>query len=165
VPFIGCIVASKHLAQALFWWTGALAFFVGTVGGVAAWIKYWRELKARQWDRAYQAYESFLDIAIDNPEFIPGYWSDPARTPEEKNKYRWFMARFLWAAEQALRRVPEKREEWERVVKVMLREQADFLSAPEAAEEVECYYGPLKRLIDEAVEEVRGGRAAAVDGT
>jgi len=146
-----CIVASKDLAQALFWWAGAIAFAVGTVGGIAAWIKYWRELKAREWDRAHQAYERYLDIAIANPEFVPHYWSDPARTPAEKNKYRWFMARFLWAAEQALLRVPERREEWERVVLVMLREHADFLAAPEAADEVQCYYGPLKGLIGEAV--------------
>jgi hypothetical protein len=143
----------KDVAQILFWSAGALAFVVATIGGIAAWPKYWRELKAREWDRAHEAYEKFLDVAIDNPEFVPGYWSAPARTPEERNKYRWFMARFLWAAEQALLRVPERREEWEKVVRVMLREHADFIAAPQARDEVACYYGPLKRLIEDVMEE------------
>lgn len=143
----------KDLAQLLFWSTGALAFLVATIGGIASWPKYWRELKAREWDRAHGAYEKFLDVAIENPQFVPGYWSAPSRDAEELNKYRWFMARFLWSAEQALLRVPEKREEWEKVVRLMLREHADFIASPEARDEVDCYYGPLKRLIDEVVKE------------
>ncbi|MFL6843641.1 MAG: hypothetical protein ACJ8ER_02030 [Allosphingosinicella sp.] len=142
----------EKLAQILFWSTGALAFAVATIGGIAAWPKYWRELKAREWDRAHHAYEEFLDVAIRNPEFIPRYWSGSTRTPEEGNKYRWFMARFLWAAEQALLRVPERREEWEKVVRVMLREHADFIASPATRDEVDCYYGPLKRLIRETKE-------------
>jgi hypothetical protein len=67
------------------------------------------------------------------------------------------MARFLWAAEQALRRVPERRTEWEQVVKVMLREHADFIASPETREEVDCYYGPLKRLIEATIAERAAG--------
>jgi len=146
----------KDVAQTLFWMTGATAFVVATIGGVAAWPKYWRELKAREWDRAHQAYEKFIDVAINNPEFVAGYWSYSTCTPENRNKYRWFMARFLWAAEQALLRVRRRRRnEWERVIKAMLREHADFIASPEARDEVDCYYGPLKRLIRETVEEAR----------
>jgi hypothetical protein len=136
-------------AQIAFWWSGAAAFVVAALSGGAASFKYWRELKARRWDRAHKSYEGFLDIAINNPEFISGYWSEATRTTEEKNKFRWFMARFLWAAEQALLGVPERRKEWEQVVKVMLREHRDFITASEAKDEVDCYYGPLRDLIAE----------------
>jgi hypothetical protein len=151
---MACLPASD-LAQRLFWLTGAVAFAVAIVGGISAWVKYWRELNARRWDRAHEAYEGFLDVAIANPQFVAGYWSDPARTSEERNKYRWFMARFLWAAEHALLRVPERRKEWEKVVRVMLREHADFIASPAKRDEVDCYYGPLRRLIGETIEEAQ----------
>ena len=159
----GCAVQCKEwidFAQIAFWSAGAFAFVVAGVGGIAGWRKYWRELKGREWDRAHSAYERFLDVAIENPEFVPGYWSQRERTPEERNKYRWFMAHFLWAAEQALLRVPERREEWEQAIRVMLREHADFLTSPETADEVLCYYGRLRTLIDEIRAEVRAGSSA-----
>lgn len=145
------VCSTRIWPRTLFWGTGGIAFIVATISGVAAWPKYWRELKAREWDRAHQAYEKLLDVAIANPEFVPGYWSGRDRTPEERNKYRWIMARFLWAAEQALLRVPEQRDEWEKVIRVMLREHADFIASPETRDEVGCYYGPLKRLIDDRI--------------
>jgi hypothetical protein len=146
----------SDLAQRLFWLTGAVAFAVATVGGISAGVKYWLELNARRWDRAHEAYEGFLDVAIAHPQFVAGYWSDPARTPEERNRYRWFMARFLWASEQALLRVGwRRRKEWEKVVRVMLREHADFIASPATRDEVDCYYGPLRRLIRETIEEAR----------
>jgi hypothetical protein len=39
-----------------------------------------------------------MDVAIANPEFRPGYWTDVAQNDSvAKNKYLWFMARFLAA--------------------------------------------------------------------
>jgi hypothetical protein len=144
------------VAARLFWLSGAFAFLVATATGIFAGPKYWRELQAREWDRAHQAYEKFLDVAIQHPKFVSGYWSCPDLTAEDRNQYRWFMARFLWAAEQALLRVSWwRRKEWKRAIKVMLREHADFIAAPEARDEVDCYYGPLKKLIRDVIEEAR----------
>lgn len=141
-----------NVANTLFWLSGAFAFLVAAVTGLFAGPKYWRELQAREWDRAHQAYEKFLDVAIEHPEFIPGYWSRPDLTVKNRNEYRWFMARFLWAAEQALLRVSwRRRKEWKQAIRVMLREHADFIAAPEARDEVDCYYGPLRKLILEVV--------------
>ena len=47
--------------------------------------------------------------------------------------------------------LPERREEWEQVVRVMLLEHADFIAAPQARDEVACYYGPLQKLIARVV--------------
>ncbi|HYD37477.1 MAG TPA: hypothetical protein VEA60_07680 [Allosphingosinicella sp.] len=152
---VPCPTPTLDPAQIAFWWSGAAAFLVAAVGGLTASVKYWLELKARRWERAHKSYEGFLDIAIKNAEFTRGYWSETTRTPEERNKYRWFMVRFLWAAEQALIGVPEHEEEWKRVVRVMLREHADFIASPEARDEVDCYYGPLRQLIRETIEEAR----------
>lgn len=144
----------ENLPQTLFWVTGAVAFSVSIINTLLTWKKDKLDRTAQEWERANQAYEKFIDVAINNPEFVPGYWSDSV-LPGHRNKYRWFMARFLWAAEQALLRVPEKREEWERAVKVMLREHSDFITSTEARDETDCYYGPLKRLIEEVRDEAR----------
>jgi len=149
-------LCDKDLANVAFWWSGAAAFLVAILTGGAAALKYWLELKARRWDRARRSYESFLDVAIANPQFVGGYWSEAEGRFEDRNKYRWFMARFLWAAEEALLHVPKRqRKEWERVVKVMLREHADFIASPEARDEVDCYFGALNRLVRERIEETR----------
>ncbi len=143
--------ASMQISQLIFWISGAAAFIVAAVGGAASWLKYWRELEAREWDRAHQAYERFLDVAIAHPEFVSGYWSKASLTAEQRNKFRWFMARFLWAAEQALLRVPDRREEWASAIGVVLREHADYLSCPSTEAEVRCYYGPIADLIRDSV--------------
>ena len=146
-----CPPAQPTLPQTLFWLAAVATFLLtGFAALVAVW-RYNRELKAKAWDRAHRAYERFLDQALANPEFHPRYWTEQAMAdPTKRNKYRWFMARFLWAAEQVLETVPEARDQWARVVWVMLREHADFLSAPEAQDEVDCYYGLLGRLIRKA---------------
>lgn len=158
-----CNVAISALGQTLYWWSGGLAFAVAVIAGLAAFARYGRELKARDWDRAHGAYERFLDVALANPEFRPGYWSDEASSdPLKRNKYRWFMARFLWAAEQVLLAAPKARDQWKRVLKVMLREHADFLADPAATDEVQCYYGPLKDLIDDAIAEKHAQAGGAI---
>jgi len=146
-----CVAVS--FAQTAFWAAGAVSFLVAAVTGLVAFLRYRKEADAKDWERAHGAYERFLAVALDHAEFTGRYWSSEAgQDAANRTKFRWYMARFLWAAEQALKSVPEREQrDWKRAIKIVLREHADFLSDPQIAPEVDCYSEPLRQLIHEIV--------------
>ncbi|MEA3053022.1 MAG: hypothetical protein QOG72_1925 [Sphingomonadales bacterium] len=98
-----------------------------------------------------------MELAISNPEFHPGYYSQVAtRDPVARNKFVWFMARFLWACEEVLKSCPDDPEVWHLAFRVVILEHRDYFIAPEGQEEIGCYYPPLTALVQRVLAEVDG---------
>lgn len=107
-------------------------------------------------DQARSLSGSFIDIAIANPEFRPNFWSDVAEHDEEaRNKYRWLMARFLWAAGDIILNLDKSGSDGRRActmaIAATVREHADFFSSPDGETEKACYYLPLIMIIEQAL--------------
>ena len=155
------IVATRDMAEALSYWATTGGIIVAVVAGAAAYWKYRRDRAAHDWDRAYESYKQFIDLAIAHPEFHPGFWTAVAATDKIAcNKYRWFMARFLWACEEVLLCTADSRE-WRESLTTTLLEHVDYLASPEGSEDLRGYYEPVQRLVAEALEQA--SRASAGD--
>jgi len=144
------------LAETLANWATAVGVAAAFVGSLWAYWKYRADRRQHRWDQARMLYGSFIDIAIVNPEFRPRYWTDVALHDEEaRNKYRWLMARFLWAAEDIVLYLDPADEEgwraWTEAIKVTVREHSDFFASPEGIIEEKCYYDALRQIISEAL--------------
>lgn len=153
------IAQSKDVAEALSYWATAGGIVVTIVAGSAAYWKYRRDQRAHRWDQAVDSMGRFMDLGIEHPEFYPGCWSAGVQSdPVQKNKYTYFMARFLWAAEDILMNVPPDDHMWDKALKKTMYEHADYFRSSEAAEELVGYCEPLRRLVAEALREVAARR-------
>lgn len=157
------IVAHKDFAEALSYWATTAGIGVAVIAGLGAYWRYRRDVQLHEWDRAREAYASFLELAISNPEFYPGCYSKiAARDPVARNKYVWFMARFLWACEEVLMSCPKDPEVWHAAFAVVILEHKDYFLAPEGQEEIGCYYPPLTALIRSTLRKVQEPVSTAV---
>jgi hypothetical protein len=150
------IVQNKDFAEALSFWATTAGIGVAFLAGIAAYWRYRKDVQLHEWDRAREAYARFLEIAISNPEFFPGYYTKVAiADPTARNKYVWFIARFLWACEEVLKSCPDSPGVWHSAFKVVIKEHKDYFEAPEGQEEIACYYPPVSALIHEALREAK----------
>jgi hypothetical protein len=150
------IVAHKDLAEALSYWATSLGIIIALATGIIAFVKYNRDQRQHEWDRARCSYERFIELAIENPQFGPGYWSSPAaQHPSDRNKFRWFMARFLWACEEVLISVPIDPQMWCDAMRIVIMEHIDFFTDPAIEAEVVCYEAPVRALVEEAIRRAR----------
>lgn len=152
------VLLNRELAETFSYWATSLGIVVALAGGFWAYWKHRGDRQQHRWDEARRLYGSFIDIAIDHPEFYPGRWSDLAeQDPELTNSYRWLMARFLWAAEDIVLHLnpsdEEGRKAWINAIKVTICEHADFFRSPAGLIERECYYEPLTLIIDQTLED------------
>lgn len=148
------IAQSKDVAEALSYWATAGGILVTIVAGSAAYWKYRRDQRAHRWDQAVESMGRFMDLGIEHPEFYPGCWSTGVQSdPVRKNKYTYFMARFLWAAEDILMNMPPDDHMWHQALKKTMYEHADYFRSPEAAEELAGYCQPLQQLVAEALKD------------
>jgi len=153
-------LSDANLAELLANWVTAVGVLAAAAGGLWAYWRYRADQRQHRWDQARSLYGSFIDIAIANPEFRPNFWSDVAEHDEEaRNKYRWLMARFLWAAEDIVLNLDKAdddgRRAWVAAIEVTAREHADFFASPDGQIEKTCYYKPLVRIIDEALDRLQ----------
>jgi hypothetical protein len=156
------VVTHKDLAEALSYWATTGGIGIALIAGLAAYWRYRQDVKRHEWDRAREAYARFLELAIANPEFHPGSYSEVAvHDRVARNKYVWFMARFLWACEEVLKSCPDDPEVWHSAFRVVILEHRDYFLAPEGQAEIDCYYPPLKELIQEVLKEIGGEKAPA----
>lgn len=158
------IAQSKDVAEALSYWATAGGIVVTIIAATAAYWKYRRDQRTHRWDQAVESMGHFMDLGIEHPEFYPGCWSAGVQSdPVRKNKYTYFMARFLWAAEDILMNVPPDDHMWDQALKKTIYEHADYFGSPEAAEELVGYCEPLRQLVAAALREF-AARQAEISG-
>ena len=141
-------------AETMSYWATTFGVVAVIIAGAWAYWRYRADRRVQEWDRARQAYVSFIDIAIANPEFYPGSWSRNVKNnPIAKNKYIWFIARFAWASEEMLLTMPpEERAFWHISIQGIVREHLDFFCSPEGQAELACYHPALIEVISPAIE-------------
>lgn len=153
------LIFDKELAETFSYWATTLGIIVALGGGIGAYWKYRSDQAAREWERARQSYVSFMDLAITHPEFCPSYWSDTAEhDPVAKNKYLWFMARFLWASEEVLLSAP-RHIDWESSIRLVVNEHLDFFRSDTGVAELAGYTPTLSAIILKALDDDRTAKA------
>lgn len=159
---VRALIDSKDLAEALSFWATTLGIFVAVTAGVGAYWMHIRQRNDAEWDRAREVYAKFLELATNNPEFLPHFWSqrDPSN-PVLINRFYWYMGQQLWACEDILTIHPED-DAWRECLRINLNLQADYLSSEEFAGEIGGYYPIMQKLIYDVINEWRLKRKPAV---
>lgn len=147
------LLSNREFAETLSYWATTGGIIIGLGGALIAYWTYRSNLKVQEWERARASYGAFIDTAISNPEFIPGYWTNSAQQdPMKMYKYLWFMAKFLWAAEEILKSMLSEKDAWRSAIGLVIREHADFFTSPVGQFESRHYAEPLTKLLRETLE-------------
>jgi len=164
---VGAIIQSKDLSEALSYWATTGGILIAVVAGLAAYWKYHRDQAQHEWDQARQSYQSFIELAMNYPQFAPGYWTrEGTKDAIGSNQYRWFIARFLWACEEILTNRSND-PVWRGSLRITMVEHADYFASPTGRNDNQWYYQSVRDLIEEAILEARGegGRMPSIAGT
>ena len=89
-------------------------------------------------------FRDFLKLCVEYPEYAYGR----AELPDDT--YAWFVAHFLWAAEEILEYAPR---EWERNLKLHVRYHRNYLKKDQrfVLEELPTYTPRLQRFLEETL--------------
>jgi hypothetical protein len=151
----GNFLTDRNLAELLSYWATFFGIILALLGGAWAWVKHRRDVKDQEWSRARSSFASFIDTAIAHPEYTPGCWSGPVQKDRQSlYRYLWFMAKFLWAAEEILKNPASEKVEWEQAISQIIAEHADFFRSSIGRHESSCYHSVLRNMIDHVLKEL-----------
>ncbi len=123
-------------------WAGILANIAtcaaAIIAIIAAFIAYHQINISRQETRkstAFNSYNQYLLLCINNPEYAEGM-GKPSQRTVEYSKYRWFVSTMLFSFEQILDVQPEDKE-WEKTILSQLKRHKEILISSRTVNEKE----------------------------
>jgi hypothetical protein len=160
------IVGTKDLAEALSYWATISGIIIALVAGLSAYWKYRKDRESHDWDRAREAFTRFNALAIDNPQFHPGCWTNlPPDNLELRNKFEWYAGAMLWACEEIYFSTEARDRAWLETVRILIRDHVDYFSSPEFAEDRGGYAEPILDIIDQCCADAALSRASDQEGS
>jgi hypothetical protein len=121
--------------------TATIAFFAAMVAFAALRLnrKYQRETIGKA------TFREFLRLAVQHPDLAEGKID-----PSKQDEYAWFVAYFLWAAEEVLK---YSRKEWEANLRLHMTYHKEYLKNDQRSrkEDFPTYNAALRKLIDDVV--------------
>lgn len=121
--------------------------------GLAALAIAWRQLSSNRHSQletlATATFREFLKLCIQYPDLASG---EPGEENEER--YPWFVAQFLWAAEDILEYAPHT---WEHNLRLYVEDHREYLESDTEFREKEfpTYSPELRSFIDRTLETIR----------
>jgi hypothetical protein len=120
-----------------------LAFVVAVTGAYTA-LKNQRETTSKN------IWRDYLKLTIEHPEFTKGGLKK-CKGKKERERYKWFVAHFLWGAEEILSFVG-KDKVWRHNLLIQAKHHRDYLTDPTFQSEDLTGYSPaLRELVAEAI--------------
>jgi hypothetical protein len=150
----GLLDILKQCAPAL---TPLVAFVVGVVGfGLTL-----KQLKLNRLNQrettAKATYREFLKLAVEHPDLAEGDYQ-AIKQKGLQAKYDWFVAYFLWAAEEILNYDPK---EWQKNLEAVAIKHCEYFRTSEFQnEELPLYTDTARALVGSALAKRPGSTAA-----
>ncbi|MGJ4957746.1 hypothetical protein ACQR1H_19035 [Bradyrhizobium sp. HKCCYLRH2015] len=118
---------------------------VAVVAVAIAWRQFHLNRQNQRETTANATFREFLKLCVQYPDLADG------KPSINKDKYEWFVAHFLWAAEELLE---FDRDEWEKNLKLHLSYHSEFLRTDLRfrEEDLPTYSSDLRQFIRNGIE-------------
>lgn len=134
-----------------------VAFLVAIVGACIARKQLMANLKNQQETTSKNIWRDYLKLAVEYPEFTTGGYKK--LKGEERERYKWFVAHFLWGVEELLNYVGGD-SIWRHNLLIQARHHRDYLMDPTfRREDLNGYSPALRDFVDEACLTTSSARA------
>jgi hypothetical protein len=131
---------------------------VALIAVLVAWLQLALNRRNQRETTAKAVFRDYLRLAFDNPDLAAGDYLALCRA-EKKESYEWFVAYFLWAAEEILNFARRDKIWWDNLVG-QAEQHRQYFETPQFKKELRGYSEKVKDLVNDALKRREGQQAS-----